>query len=86
MKRRNFLLTSATLGGATLMGASSLYSSYDSFEQERGFSITSLYKCELRNGKRIFDINLQHGEMVFLRGFKTKTLGINAPFLDPTLH
>ncbi len=85
MKRRNFLLTSAALGGATLIGASNLYS-YDVFEQERDFSLPPLYEGKFTNGKRVFNLNLQHGEMEFFKGLKTKTLGINAPFLGPTLR
>ena len=86
MQRRNFLVA-GVLGtaGVAFFGAKSLYS-YDIFEQERDFAVPPLYEGEVKNGKRVFNLNLQRGQMEFFKGLKTETIGINAPFLGPTLR
>lgn len=86
MKRRNFLIagTAGTFGVA-LLGTQSLFAN-DIFEEERAFSVPPLYEGELKNGKRVFNLNLQSGEMEFFKGLKTPTIGINGAFLGPTLR
>ncbi|MFK5882042.1 MAG: multicopper oxidase domain-containing protein [Sulfurospirillum sp.] len=86
MKRRNFLVAGALgTAGVAFFGAKSLYS-YDVFEEERKFIVPPLYEGEIKDGKRVFNLNLQKGEMEFFKGLKTETIGINAPFLGPTLR
>jgi len=86
MKRRNFLITGAVAtAGVAVFGAKSLYS-YDIFKQKREFVVPPLYEGKKIGDKRVFNLNLQKGEMEFFKGLKTQTIGINAPFLGPTLR
>lgn len=86
MKRRNFLKSSAlATAGVAILGSKSLYAD-DIFEQKREFVVPHLYEGRKIDGKRVFDLNLQKGEMEFFHGLKTQTIGINAPFLGPTLR
>jgi len=49
-------------------------------------AIPPLDKGRLENGVRIFDLTLMRGRSKFLPGQETSTLGINGPYLGPTLH
>ncbi len=86
MKRRNFLIAGA-LGslGVAFLGSDNLYS-YDNFKEERDFAVPLIYEGEIIAGKRVFNLKLQKGEMEFFKGLKTPTIGINTPFLGPTLR
>jgi len=86
MKRRNFLVVGAagSLGLAFFSGKS-LFAE-DIFKEERAFAIPPLYEGEKIDGKRVFNLELQTGEMEFFKGLKTPTIGINRPFLGPTLR
>jgi blue copper oxidase len=48
--------------------------------------IPELYAGALQNGVRTFDLNLQSGVSRFFEGVDTPTMGINQPFLGPTLE
>lgn len=48
--------------------------------------IPDLYAGALQNGVRTFDLNLQSGVSRFFEGVDTPTMGINQPFLGPTLE
>lgn len=86
MKRRKFLTSGAlATAGIAIFGPKNVYSD-DMFEQTRAFVVPPLYEGEMIDGKRVFDLNLQKGEMEFFNGLKTPTIGINAPFLGPTLR
>ncbi len=86
MKRRNFIVASATgTLGIAFLGTKSLYAN-DIFEEERVFNVPPLYEGEIKNRKRVFNLNLQKGEMEFFKGLKTPTIGINGAFLGPTLR
>ncbi len=47
--------------------------------------IPPLDKGRVENGKRIFELGLQRGKSSFLPGVTTPTLGVNGPYLGPTL-
>ncbi len=49
-------------------------------------AIPPLLKGNLKNGVRTFDLTLKQGQSTFLPGYTTSTLGINGPYLGPTLH
>ena len=86
MKRRNFLLAGATGAlGVAFLGSEGLLAN-DIFEEERAFNVPPLYEGEVVNGKRVFNLELQRGEMEFFKGLKTQTIGINGAFLGPTLR
>ncbi len=48
--------------------------------------IPPLDKGRVESGVRIFDLALQRGNAHFLPGLSTPTLGINGPYLGPTLN
>lgn len=48
--------------------------------------IPTLYSGEREGGVRIFDLNLQRGVSQFFDGVDTPTIGINQPYLGPTLE
>ena len=48
--------------------------------------VPPLEQGRLENGRRIFDLSLQSGYSNFLPGLKTPTLGVNGPYLGPTLN
>jgi bilirubin oxidase len=86
MKRRNFLTSGAlATAGIAIFGPKNVYSD-DIFKEERKFVVPPLYEGTKIDGKRVFDLTLQQGEMEFFKGLKTPTIGINAPFLGPTLR
>ncbi len=86
MKRRNFLLSAATgVAGVAVLGPGSLYS-YDIFKNERKFAVPPLYEGESKDGKKVYNLQFQKGEMEFFKGLKTQTIGINGAFLGPTLR
>lgn len=39
-----------------------------------------------QQGKKVFDLTFREGEMEFVEGKRTKTWGINAPYLAPTIR
>ena len=48
--------------------------------------IPPLYSGEREGGERVFDLNLRHGVSHFFEGIKTPSIGINQPYLGPTLE
>ena len=48
--------------------------------------IPPLYSGERDSGERVFDLNLRHGVSQFFDGIETPTIGINQPYLGPTLE
>lgn len=93
MNRRHILGAVALGGGALAIGgiasrelvrgegrSLSLRSSANSLR------IPKLYSGKQVDGARIFDLNLRHGVSRFLDGVDTKTIGINQPYLGPTLE
>ena len=86
MKRRNFLISATTgVAGLAFLGPGSLYAG-DIFSDEREFAVPPLDEGKVVDGKRVFDLNFQKGQMEFFKGLKTDTIGINAPYLGPTLR
>lgn len=86
MQRRSFLkLSAATTAGASIFGAQSLYANH-TFSKKRELVVPPLYEGKKLNGIRVFDLNLQKGQMEFFRGLPTETIGVNAPFLGETLR
>ena len=48
--------------------------------------IPPLYSGERESGERVFDLNLRHGVSQFFDWIETPTIGINQPYLGPTLE
>ncbi|MEE8230416.1 MAG: multicopper oxidase domain-containing protein [Qipengyuania citrea] len=48
--------------------------------------VPPLYSGEREGGERVFDLNLRHGVSHFFEGIETPTIGINQPYLGPTLE
>lgn len=94
MINRRSLLGVVALGGGTLVigglvgrellggGQAMLTSS----SADNPLLIPELYAGALQNGVRTFDLNLQSGVSRFFEGVDTPTMGINQPFLGPTLE
>ena len=58
--------------------------------QSTGYSqgrlpIPPLYEGEMQNGKRTFNLLMQHSSTEFFQGVQTPTAGYNGSFLGPTL-
>lgn len=91
MTRRKFLQAAAIAGTASLVP---LYLSRSAFagyayapeEFKSPLSIPPEYHGYVKNGKRIFDLKLQHGKTGFFKGIKTSTIGINTNYLGPVLR
>ncbi len=91
MTRRRFLQ------GAAIAGAASLVPIYLSRTAFAGYTYTPNdfinplaipreHRGEVFNGKRIFNLLLQHGETEFFKGYKTPTIGVNTSYLGPVLR
>ena len=48
--------------------------------------IPRLYSGERESGEQVFELNLRHGVSQFFEGIETPTIGINQPYLGPTLE
>ncbi len=48
--------------------------------------IPPLYSGERESGEQVFELNLRHGVSQFFEGIETPTIGINQPYLGPTLE
>lgn len=55
-------------------------------DQRSSLAIPELYAGERRAGVRAYDLNLQEGVSRFFEGLETPTIGVNQPFLGPTLE
>ncbi len=85
--------TALKLGGAAIAVAAAggyftlVRPGYASFPSPpKPLQIPPLYKGEMRDGVRVFDLGIQNGVTEFFDGMKTDTLGINGSFLGPTLR
>jgi FtsP/CotA-like multicopper oxidase with cupredoxin domain len=91
MNRRNFLRTAAIAGTASLLPlylsrpAIAGYS-YSANDFRSPLAIPPEYHGYVKNGKRVFDLLLQHGITEFFSGYNTPTLGINGSYLGPVLR
>jgi len=56
----------------------------DSFKQQ--LPIPELAPYTMKNGIKVFDLNIREGEMAFFKGAKTDTYGIDANFLGKTIR
>jgi FtsP/CotA-like multicopper oxidase with cupredoxin domain len=89
--RRDFLLTTAIAGTASLLPlylshpANAAYS-YSTYDFSSPLAIPAEYHGRVENGKRVFDLSLQHGTTEFFNGYHTPTLGINGSYLGPVLR
>ena len=94
MTNRRSLLGGAAIGGGVLVigGIAAREflgggrSSYISSGSVNPLQIPTLYPGKVEGGVRIFDLNLQRGTSRFLKGVDTPTIGINQPYLGPTLE
>ncbi len=93
MNRRHILGAVALGGGALVIGgiasreiARGEGSSLSPNPSATSLRIPKLYSGKQVGGVRIFDLNLRHGVSRFLDGVDTETIGINQPYLGPTLE
>ena len=89
--RRDFLRAAAITGTASLLPlylsrpANAAYSySANNFSSPLAIPVENHGRVE--NGKRVFDLSLQHGTTEFFNGYKTPTMGINGSYLGPVLR
>ena len=89
--RRKFLQAAAIAGTASLVplylsrSAFASYS-YTAKDFKSPLAIPPEYYGTVKNGKRIFDLSIQHGTTEFFSGYKTPTMGINGGYLGPVLR
>lgn len=86
MDRRFFLRT--LLGGVSALAIWPL-SAGRGGAQTRNLTplpIPDLQAGEMRDGVRVYNLNMQRGNHEFFKGFKTPTLGVNASYLGETLR
>ncbi|HIP11216.1 MAG TPA: copper oxidase [Arcobacter sp.] len=83
MNRRNFFKLSAVLSAYLIGGTNSLNASKLIIGAK--LSIPTLLDPKPINGIKQFDLNIQEASHNFFKDIKTKTLGINASYLGPTL-
>ena len=75
------------LGGLAIRSQGGDSQAFSPFTGEgASLAIPQLYAGERRDGVRTFDLNLQEGVSRFFEGLETPTIGINQPFLGPTLE
>jgi len=75
------------LGGLAIRSQGGGSQAFSPFTGEgASLAIPQLYAGERRDGVRTFDLNLQEGVSRFFEGLETPTIGINQPFLGPTLE
>ncbi len=87
--RRKFLKTAAFTGIASTLPFYYFRSSYAAYSEKdfvTPLNIPPELHGRLENGKRIFDLNLQHGTTQFFQGLKTATIGINTSYLGSTIR
>lgn len=75
------------LGGLAIRSQGGGSQAFSPFTGEgSSLAIPQLYAGERRDGVRTFALNLQEGVSRFFEGLETPTIGINQPFLGPTLE
>ena len=87
--RRRFLKAAAFTGIASTLPFTYLRSSYAALSGSdfiTPLNIPPELHGRLEKGKRIFDLNLQHGTTQFFQGLNTSTIGINSSFLGSTIR
>jgi len=87
--RRRFIKAAALTGIAGALPFYYLRSSYAAYSAEdftSPLNIPPELHGRLEQGKRVFDLNLQHGTTQFFQGLNTATIGINSAFLGSTIR
>lgn len=89
--RRKILGGIAATGAISAAGFWAPWGSHSSYAKTaiigaKPLPIPPLMSGRLEGSVRIYDLDLMRGQSNFLPGVKTATLGINGPYLGPTLH
>lgn len=87
--RRKFLKAAAFTGVAGTLPFYYFRSSYAAYSVDdfiTPLNIPPELHGRLENGKRIFDLKLQHGTTQFFQGLHTATIGINSSYLGSTIR
>ena len=89
--RRNMLVGAAVTGAISAAAVFTSWgvgvgSSRARIIGAKPLSIPPLLRGRTKESVRIYDLELTRGQSSFLPGLKTATLGINGPYLGPTLH
>ncbi len=86
--RRSVLRRSAAFG--LMLAAPALWTSHAAAnthgQAKNRLRIPSLLTARPRAGTDTFDLKLIHGETEFFKGVRTRTIGINQPYLGPTIR
>lgn len=87
MKRRDFV---KLLGSVPLITFAKADESKNIIKPFENFSkpliIPPILEPKIKNGTKVYDLNVQEGKMAFLDGVKTETFGVNTNFLGPTIR
>lgn len=91
MTRRKFLQAAAITGAASMIPLYLSRTAFGSYRYTAEDFISPLvippeYYGRTEQGRRIFDLSLQHGTTEFFKGYHTSTIGINASYLGPVLR
>ena len=87
--RRKFIKATAITGVASVLPLYYLRSGYAAYSIKDFVSPLNIppeLHGRLEKGKRIFDLDLQHGSTEFFKGLKTPTIGVNSSFLGSTIR
>lgn len=89
ISRRNFLKAAGLVGVSSVVPYAYLKANgtrFDMSEFRNPLAIPPEDKGKIINGKKVFELALQHGSQQFYRGFNTPTYGINGNYLGPVLR
>ena len=81
-----FMLQPGDTGAPTLQPAPAPGAWLDNTRPGGELPIPPLYSPPMQNGVRIFDLTVQSGQVAFEPGRPASTLGVNSPYLGPTLR
>ena len=87
MKRRNFIKFGSVLMAGSLY-AKKTNKNIISFKEQfsEALVVPPLASYEVKNGTKVFNLNVQKGKTSFLNGALTDTYGVNGSFLGPTIR
>jgi len=85
MQRREFIRGLLAGVSATVMMPFSAWKALAKKQEARALAIPPLLTGEVKDGVRVFGLEIQNGKHQFFAGQETPTLGINGAYLGPTL-
>jgi len=87
INRRDFIKISSAIG-ATILSGTNVFASAATLNKQfsKKLAIPPLAKYKVKNGIKVFDLEVQESKKSFLNGADTSTFGINGSFLGPTIR